>query len=199
MVDEENKNPILLPMKKPDLTPLLLSATLFLAAGALAAAQEAPPAPPAAEPGPHPMRDALLKQFDKNGDGQLDETERAEARQAVQKKHPRLAGEKGSGGQERRDPEFRRGWMLGKFDQNGDGQLDKEEHAAARAEGEKRMRAGMEKQLARLKSVDADGDGKISDAEWAVAKEKHQQMRAEHGRRGEKPVGPPPGERPGQN
>jgi len=58
------------------------------------------------------------------------------------------------------------------------------------------MRAGMERNLQRLRAVDTDNDGKISDAEWAVAKEKHQAKKAgrRQARRGEeRPAATPPG------
>jgi hypothetical protein len=86
-----------------------------------------------------------------------------------------------------RDPAFRRGFLLGKFDQNNDGKLDETEKAAACAAGEQRQRTQLEKQLARLKAVDADGDGKISDPEWAAAREKFQQERKKSGDRGPRP------------
>lgn len=87
-----------------------------------------------------------------------------------------------------RNHEFHRGYLLGRFDANGDGKLDKAERAQARAEGEKRMRARMEKQLARLKSIDADGDGVISDTEWKAARKNFRKELRErhpegHGRR----------------
>jgi hypothetical protein len=183
MVREDNKNinhPILLPMKKPDLTPLLLAATLFLATGAAATAGEAAEGPTPEGPDPA-RREAFVNKFDRDGDGRLSREERAEARASLRRPDgPDKAGP--------RDPDFRRGFMLGRFDQNNDGRLDETERAAARAAGEKRMRVGMEKQLARLKSVDADGDGKISDTEWAAAREKMPERRGKGGFRG--PHGP---------
>lgn len=176
-------------MKKPDVTLLLLSATLFLGAGAAATAQETPPPVPPADESATPPRAEWIKRFDKNGDGKLDETERAEARKEFAKKHPRLAqkmksGKRGPGGDE-----FRRGYVLGKFDKNGDGKLDETERAAVRAEREQRMRANLEKQLQRLKAIDVDGDGKISDSEWAATKAEREKMRAEHGPDGPGPLG----------
>lgn len=184
-------------MKKPDLTRMLLSATLFLGAGLAAQAQETPPPPspddevalappPPVDESiqPPPVRAELIKKFDKNGDGKLDDAEKAEARKAFGKNHPRLAEKMRSAKRGPGNEDFRRGFMLGKFDQNGDGKLDDTERAAARAEGEKRMRAGLEKELQRLKAIDADGDGKISDSEWAASKAQREKTRAEHGERG---------------
>ena len=70
---------------------------------------------------------------------------------------------------------FKHGWMMGKFDTNGDRKLDETERAAMRAAGEAKKREQMEKHLVKLKSIDADGDGQISDAEWAKAKENFKQ------------------------
>lgn len=165
-------------MKKPDVTLLLLSATLFLGAGTTAFAQETPPPDESAPP---PPRAEWIKRFDKNGDDKLDETERAEARKEFAKKHPRLAQKMKSGKRGPGSDEFRRGYALGKFDKNGDGKLDETERAAARAEGEQRLRTNLEQQLQRLKAIDADGDGKISDSEWAATKADREKMRAERG------------------
>jgi hypothetical protein len=202
MAVESNHNPILLPMKKPDLTPLLLSATLFLAFGAAVSAQEAPPPAPEAPAAdaviPPPPRAEMIKKFDKNGDGQLDDAEKAEARKAFVKKHPGLAKhmkqakEKRGPGAGPEDKDFRRGWLLGKFDANNDGKLDETERAAARADGEKRLRAGAEKRLQHLKSLDTDGDGKFNDTEWAAAKAEFQKQHPERaGRDGPPHDGPP--------
>lgn len=188
-------------MKKPDLTLVLLSATLFLGTGAAVSAQTASPTPPPGDDAapPPPARAEWVKKFDKNGDGKLDAAERAEAREEFARNHPRLAQRMKSGKRGPGVDAFRRGYMLGKFDQNGDGKLDEMERAAARAEGEKRLRAHMEKQLQHLKAIDTDGDGKISDAEWAASKAQREKMRAEHrgpGQRGEHGPGPQAGPPP---
>lgn len=86
-----------------------------------------------------------------------------------------------------RDPEFRRGYLLGKYDKNNNGKLDPEERAAMKADMELRIRTRMEKQLARLKAIDANGDGKISDEEWAAAKAKFKELH-----KGMRHDGPPP-------
>lgn len=191
-------------MNQRQLTPLLLSATLFLAAQGVRAA-DTPSATPAPAPATGPRHAEMLKQFDLNKDGQLDETERAALRE--QRRAQRMVdktsrpGPRGERGM--RDPGFRRGYILGKFDANGDGKLDETEKAALKAAGEKRMRASMEKRLQRLRAVDTDNDGKISDAEWTVAKEKFQAKRAARMDRGpgkghnDGPPPPPPG--PGED
>lgn len=187
-------------MKQRQLTPLLLSATLFLAThGARAAETE--PATPAPTPGPRHAE--MLRKFDLNQDGQLDESERAAMR--AQRREARQAGRPAWGAQRGpeqgpppapkgpRDPAFRRGYLLGKFDANNDGKLDDTEKAAAKAFAEQRMRTGVERQLQRLRAVDTDNDGKISDAEWAAAKEKHQaEKAAKAAKRAAAKEGPPP-------
>jgi HlyD family secretion protein len=77
------------------------------------------PTAQAAPPGrPDPAE--LLKQFDKDGDGQLDESEREAMRAAMQSRF-------GQGG-----PRMSREEMLKRFDKDGDGELDDEERAAMR-------------------------------------------------------------------
>jgi len=187
-------------MKQPQLTPLLLSATLFLAVTAAGAAETAA-ATPAPEPALGPRHAEMLKRFDKNNDGQIDETERAAIREARQGMH--REGEQAWRGPEGRqkgprpgpkgmqDPAFRRGFLLGKFDVNNDGKLDDTEKTAIREAADQRARAGVEKNLQRLRAVDADNDGKINDAEWAAAREKFKQ--AHPGRHRDGPPPPPPG------
>jgi hypothetical protein len=171
-----------LPMKTSLLSTSILAATLFLATGSAAAAGENKPA----DQSRAQVREGILKQYDADGDGKLNPAERSAAREAMQKLR------KGPGPGERpgfrpqakggpRDPAFQRGYLMGKFDANGDGKLDETERAAAKAAMEQRMRAGAERQLERLKTVDTDGDGKISDAEWAAAREKMQAWRQERG------------------
>ncbi len=189
-------------MNQRQLTPLLLSATLFLAANGASAAEESSAAPaPAASFGPRHAE--MLKKFDQNKDGQLDETERAAMRELRREtRHPgrpALGARRGPdqgprpGLRRMEDPAFRRGYILGKFDANGDGKLDKTEKAAVKVAAENRLRVGMERQLQRLRSVDADNDGKISDAEWTAAKEKRQAAKAaKSAKRAANDDGPPP-------
>lgn len=189
-------------MNQRQLTPLLLSATLFLAATGISAAEESS-APPAPASSYGPRHAEMLKKFDQNKDGQLDQAEReairAQHREARQPGRPAWGAQRGPnqgprpGPAGRQDPAFRRGYILGKFDANGDGKLDDTEKAAVKAAAEKRMRTGMERQLERLRAVDADNDGKISDTEWAAAKEKHQAAKAaKAAKRATKDGAPPP-------
>lgn len=167
-------------MKTSPLSASLLAATLFLATGSAAMAQDKKPGGQTRAE----QRAATLKQFDADGDGKLNPAERAAAREAMQKMRKGPGERPGfrphtKGGP--RDPAFQRGYLLGKFDKDGDGKLDETERAAAKAEMDQRMRTMAERRLERLKSVDTDGDGKISDAEWAAAREKMQEWRQEHG------------------
>jgi Ca2+-binding EF-hand superfamily protein len=145
----------------------------------------------------------MLARVDTDQDGQISDDEWAVAKAKFNDmRQKRLHSRKdrdewGPGKQGPRDPEFHRGYLLGKYDANGDHQLDETERAAIRTDMETKMRTGMEKQLARLKAVDTDNDGKISDAEWAVAKtlfkDEHPGF-AQHGPKGPRGPGmmPPP-------
>ena len=67
----------------------------------------------------------MLKRFDKNGDGKIDESERAEAEKARE--------------QFQQNQEKRRAEMLKRFDKDGDGVLNAEEQAAAQKFREEMM------------------------------------------------------------
>ncbi|HOX57076.1 MAG TPA: efflux RND transporter periplasmic adaptor subunit [Candidatus Paceibacterota bacterium] len=82
----------------------------------------------------------MLRQFDKDGDGKLDDTEREAMRAAVA---ARLGGEPG-GARTNTRPRLNREEALKQFDKNGDGKLDEDELAAMR-EGLGRGRGGQGK------------------------------------------------------
>lgn len=63
------------------------------------------------------LRQKVLQEFDKNGNGQLDPDERAAAKEAVQKRRKQGTG-KGQAGKSGIDPEIRRK-ALEKFDTDG--------------------------------------------------------------------------------
>ena len=107
-------------------------------------------------------RAALLRRFDRNGDGKLDEQERAALRAFVQQR----GGGRGM-----------RAQLLRQFDKDGDGKLNEAERRAAREAFLKRRRgqgadagggAGPRPRLdlaELLKRFDEDGDGKLSPEE----------------------------------
>ncbi len=150
---------------------------VILAVGAAAHAQTPTPAPavsPAAESLPRPSRAELIKQFDKNEDGILDETERAAAREALGTRDPkRPEGQPDLSSAE--VPEWIR-----RMDKNGDGKLDDAERAAGRAEltksrppqslgnGATSARPKVDRQAV-VKEFDKDGDGKLNDQEREAA------------------------------
>lgn len=149
-----------------------------------------------------PSREEMLKRFDKNGDGQLDDNEKNAARAEFAAR----GGKPGEGGG--MSPE-RKAELMKRFDKNNDGKLDDAERAAARAEFEKMRGAkggdgkpgagkpgegrGLPSREEMLKRFDKNGDGQLDDAEKAAAK-------AEFGNRGpggDKPGPKPNGDQPG--
>ncbi len=104
-------------MKPASLSLTLLAATLFttpLAQADAAADREA-------------RRRETLAKYDKNGDGRIDDAERAAGREAMRS---------GDGGTKR---EERKNLLVEHFDKNGDGRLDDAERAAAREAKQKRQ------------------------------------------------------------
>ena len=89
--------------------------------------------------GGFPNKGALIKRFDKDGDGTLNDSEQAAAHEAMAK----LRGQGGAGalpggsGEERK-PRVDKKELLEKFDADGDGKLNEEEHAKAAEEFKKR-------------------------------------------------------------
>lgn len=81
-------------------------------------------------------REAMMKQFDKNSDGQIDETERVAMREAMSQRFGR-GGPAGAGGAPNggaRGTMPNREEMLKRFDKNADGEIDESEREAMRAE-----------------------------------------------------------------
>ncbi|MBL9209321.1 MAG: hypothetical protein JNL92_02585 [Opitutaceae bacterium] len=230
-------------MKRPGLIPPTLAATLFLlliggpVEGAEAKGKADTPAARAAR-----KADELLKRFDKNGDGRLDDDERADAKDAMMqdqldRQMTRINAAPGGGerfraqalelfdankdgrlddderaeaqkfAEARQDPLAARDELTKRFDRNKDGRLDADERSQAeaflvelRAYGASRMREGLIRQFDRnadgkvddqemtaleqsvrprmestplqRRRYDADGNQKIDDAEWAVARGK---------------------------
>jgi len=97
-------------------------------------------------------RQALIKKYDKDGDGKLNEEEKKNAFKEI-----------GKGVRELPNREE----LLKKYDANKNGQLDPEEKEKARKE--LGARAGKSREEL-LKKFDKDGDGKLSDAEREAAR-----------------------------
>jgi Ca2+-binding EF-hand superfamily protein len=158
------------PLKSP-----LLAAALLITAGA-AFAQESTPRPAAdSAPPPRINRAELIRQFDGNGDGVLDEQERAAARAAV------TADDSGPSRRNPRgetSPAVRN--LFERWDTNGDGVIDTGEREAARkqlANGTSRTNTNSPARIQRppidrsavIKQHDKDGDGQLSDEERQAA------------------------------
>jgi hypothetical protein len=131
---------------------LMISAPLVAGATTYALAQGNGPGPDG------PDRAALLQKFDKNGDGQLDASERADMKAAFAAKR---AAERQA--------------MLDKFDTNKDGQLDAGERAAMRD-------AVLTERFAKM---DQNGDGVLSLNEFKSGAAKAGHRHARHGKHGQ--------------
>lgn len=133
----------------------MTSLLALLAAGASAQANApAKPAAPGAFPARVNMRADAIKEFDKDGDGKLNEEERKAmmaARMAMGEKL-RMEREK-------------------KFDKDGDGKLsDEERKAMMEAMQKRRPNAGPQFQEM-MKKFDKDGDGKLNEEERKAMRE----------------------------
>lgn len=139
-------------MKTSFLFPVLLAATQFVL-----------PSAPAAESDETAARDAeIIKRYDTNKDGKLDETEVAAVKEQMlmanqEKREARLERVKD-----------RQGEWIKEFDKDGDGKLNDEEKKTM----ETTVRARMEKNPRMMERLDTDKDGKLSDAEWAAGRER---------------------------
>jgi len=153
-------------MKTPFLAPACLAATLFVlparAADTPADPPRAVPAAPTPASGLSATDAEILKRYDLNHDGKLDDNEVAAAME-----QNREAADAGRAKRLEQLEKRRQAW-LGEFDRNGDGKLDPAERAAM----ERTLRVRLERRPRLLKRFDTDGDGKLNDAEWAVAREK---------------------------
>jgi Ca2+-binding EF-hand superfamily protein len=152
-------------MKSPGLTLPLLSATLFLFVGTRGPAQETMNATPAAKAAQRSQD--LLKRYDKNGDGKLDDDERADAKEEMMKEQIDKQMVRTAAAAE--GTEAFRARVLEFFDLNRDGRLDEEERAAAqkfaedRAAGPEAARTAIREEL--MKRFDKNANGRIDPEE----------------------------------
>ncbi len=152
---------------------------LALAGIVTASAQDGPRRGPGGPGGERQVPPAVLKEFDKDGDGKLNEEERQAARTAMEAKR-----------------EEARKKMLAEFDTDKDGKLSEDERKA--------MRTAMEaKRKALIEKYDADKDGKLGPEEIKAARDAGEELPmlgGPGGRRGPGGPGgegrPPRGERP---
>ncbi len=158
-------------MKPSSLAPALLAATLFLIP-ALHAADTAPADEMSGGSESAAMsktRQAeIMKRFDKNKDGKLDEDEKAAAKEYNREE---------TTGRQNKAREKLGQKALEKFDKNGDGKLDEAERAE--------MIKAIETDPRLVKRFDKDGDGKLNDAEKAAAREAFGKMREKRGGKSE--------------
>jgi len=138
-------------------------------------------APALAQPGHNgrqgKWRKRMLKQFDKNNDGKLNDAERREMRAAMRQRRQRMLKkfDKNNNGRLDRDERMamrsmrrnRRQKMLKKFDTNRDGKLDRSERRALRTN--RRAKRAVSRFDGLLKKFDRNKDGKLS---WAEIKPK---------------------------
>ena len=124
---------------------LLSISVLSLATGMIAKPEKGGKKPGSGEG--RPSRQEVMKKFDKDGDGKLNEEEKAELRKKM--------AERGAG---RRIPPL----VLEKFDMDGDGKLNEDERATARKAMEARRAEMIEK-------FDKDGDGHLNIGERKAA------------------------------
>jgi Ca2+-binding EF-hand superfamily protein len=174
-------------MKRPGLTPSLLAATLFLAIGLRAEDAKADKAAASSATGMKRggKREAeMLKRFDKNGDGRIDDNERAEAKDLVMKEQmdrqaARVAAV--AGAPKPSEPEktapakmggspaspgtgpglAMRADLVRHLDKNSDGRIDEVE----RADGVHYIAANLEKYPGMKQRFDRNSDGKLDDKE----------------------------------
>jgi Ca2+-binding EF-hand superfamily protein len=149
-------------MKLPGLSPRFLSATLFLI-GSLATSASAQEMMSSSQPAKGAQRgQELLKRYDRNGDGKLDDDERADAKELMLKEQvdrqmARAAALPGGLEQFRAE-------ALQMFDRNRDGRLDDEERMEAQKFARERE-GGVDGRDELTKHFDRNRDGTIDDEE----------------------------------
>ena len=166
-------------MKTSTLPLYIFTATLF----ALPALAQTDPAPEKTRPEHSgrmgPRMQEMIKRFDKDGDGKLNEEEKAAARAEMRKE----GGGRPGGGRMHEE-------ILKRFDKDGDGKLNDAERAAFEKAWDERMKNGgqggpgggrMREEM--IKRFDKDGDGKLNDAERAEARKAMEERLQNGGKR----------------
>lgn len=191
----------------------------FLCSGALVMADEKPAETPPAQRGERPQfnREEFLKRFDKNGNGRIDEDERAAIQAELGDQAPGRRGEgrRGEGeprpegqagqrpgrgpgqpGQQGNRPGFNREELLKQYDKDGNGELDEKEREAMQADLQKQRE---EREAEFKKTFDKDGDGALNAEEEAAYNKAVEERRSRFGNRRPGAEGQPgqPGRRPG--
>lgn len=176
-------------MKNRSVSLCLVTATLFAApAFAADSPAEGVNPPPVPDQKSRPTREDVLKRFDQDGDGKLNDAERQAARE-----------ERRGQWAEKRGP--MREKMLKRFDKDGDGKLNEAERKEA-GKAAKKMRHHRHQRMmkspgkpahhrmkeatgprgpmrqALLKRFDQDGDGRLNDSEKAEARKAGEDRRA---------------------
>lgn len=137
-------------------------------------------------------REEMIKKYDKDGDGQLNEEERNTMREEMQQQGGGKQGE----GQQRGGERLSAADLIAKFDADADGKLDATEVEAMMKEQQSRMqsqqgrrggpntqggqRSGPQGGASReemLKKYDKDGDGQLSEEERAEMRKDMQSRR----------------------
>ncbi len=140
------------------------------------------------------LKEEAMKRFDKNGDGRLDDEERAEALRAMKKKGGEIEGQL-------------RQFMLRRFDADGNGTLDTAERKTAFDETMKQLEENgpMVKNTVLgfvHRRFDANGDGTLDKEELGIARDELTKRIIEGIPMGDaptkpsKPIDPAAGEKP---
>lgn len=86
---------------------------------------------PERDEGREARRERMLKKFDADGDGKLSESERASARETMERRKT-MADTDGDGKVSEAEREAAKAEMMKKLDTNGDGEVSEEERKAGR-------------------------------------------------------------------
>lgn len=160
--------------KRPRLIRPLLSAMLFASISLPAAEMQS-------NRGEAAMADrakSILERYDKNGDGRIDEHERAEAHEGMRRER---RNRQARGALAPQAAVFEKK-ALEIFDANGDGRLDEQERAEIRGLMEMQARGDTAALRAKaLEFFDRDGNGRLDEQERSMMKEFGEAMRQTHG------------------